>query len=562
MTRPGRSGSGGDSQRLPVPVTDRPAADLMTDVVIVGSTPGALCAAIACRQAGLEVLVAEPSGQLGGIAATRGGRLWLPGRDGPTADDYASARDYFDRVVGDFEPCSSAPRRHAFLTGTAGLASWLASLGVDLEPDSAGDAYPDIPGALASGRVLRPALVETTAIGRLVEFLPAGGGSGTDGVLDKLEHGARRVGEFALGRRWGGGAVALESALLAVCQRLQVTIWWQAPVRRLVVTSTGNDFETAERVAGVVVDRGGRTVRVLAGRGVVLAEGGFEADAALRREFLPRPSRPDWTIGLPSRAGADQLEWAGELGLGLAGMGYAWWRPGLWAPGVPVQDAGRSLAVPHGFVVDSTGRRFVNEACAGVDFCRALYARFNDLGPQMSAWLIVDSDHRRRYPLGDVEPGRLPRAAEKSGFVTTASTLPELAWKIKVDASGLQATAGRFERHAADGNDEDFQRGAGTADRARGDRKARPNPCLGAVSKPPFYAVRVVPADLGTKGGLLTDEFSRVLRADGGPMPGLWAIGSAASSVTGPADPAPGVGLAEAMVAGRAAAASIAASAW
>ena len=71
MTRPGRSGSGGDSQRLPVPVTDRPAADLMTDVVIVGSTPGALCAAIACRQAGLEVLVAEPSGQLGGIAATR-----------------------------------------------------------------------------------------------------------------------------------------------------------------------------------------------------------------------------------------------------------------------------------------------------------------------------------------------------------------------------------------------------------------------------------------------------------------------------------------------------------
>ena len=146
-------------------------------------------------------------------------------------------------------------------------------------------------------------------------------------------------------------------------------------MRRLVVTSTGN-LETAERVAGAV-DRG-RTVRVLAGRGVVLAEGGFEADAALRREFLPRPSRPDWTIGLPSRAVADQLEWAGELGLGLAGMGYAWWRPGLWAPGVPVQDAGRSLAVPHGFVVDSTGRRFVNESCAGVDFCR-VYARFNDL---------------------------------------------------------------------------------------------------------------------------------------------------------------------------------------
>lgn len=546
---------------LPVVVDRRPEADLMTDVVIVGSSPGALAAAIACRQAGLEVLVAEASGKLGGRPGAGDGRLWLPARTG-TDDDYATARDYFDRVVPDFEACSSAPRRHAFLTGTAGMAAWLGELGVELEPDPSADHYPQLPGSRSGGRVLRPAAVATTAIGRLAEFLPVDPGWDAEGVLDKLGHGARKVGELTLGRRWAVGRVALLVALLAACQRMQVNIWWQAPVRELVVASGQGESSDARRVAGVVVDRGGRAVRVLAGRGVVLADGGFEADAELRREFLPRPSRPDWTIGTPSKTGVRQLTWASQLGLRLGGMGYAWWRPGLWAPGVPVQDARRALALPHGFVVDSTGQRFTDEACAPADFCRALYVRFNDLGPQLETWLIVDSEHRRRYRLGEVEAGRLPRAAERSGFVVSARTLPELAWKIKVDAAGLQATAERFEQHAETGQDLDFGRGESPGDKARGDRKRRPNPCLGAVSKPPFFAVRVVPADLGTKGGLLADEHARVLRDDGGAMPGLWAIGSAAASVTGPAVPAPGVALAEAMVFGRAAAASIAAAGW
>lgn len=549
------------SAPLPVVAAGRPAADLMTDVVIVGSSPGALCTAIACRQAGLEVLIAEPSGHFGGRSGSRDGRLWLPARTG-TQDDYATARDYFDRVVGDFEPCSSAPRRHGFLTGTAGLADWLGSLGIDLEPDQVGDYYAQLPGALPLGRVLRPAAVETTTIGRLAEFLPDEAEASSTGLFDKLESGARKVGELTLGRRWATGGVALTAGLLAVCQRLQVNIWWQAPVRELVVAGGRLGAAGDGRIAGVVIDRGGRQVRVLAGQAVVLADGGFEADAGLRREFLPPPSRPDWTIGSPSKAGARQLTWAAQLGLQLGGMGYAWWRPGLWAPGVPVRDAGRSLAVPHGFVVDSTGQRFTDEASAGADFCRALYSRFNDLGPQLEAWLIVDSEHRKRYRLGDLEPGRLPRAAEKSGFVASARSLPELAWTIKVDAAGLQATAERFAQHAADGRDPDFARGESAADKARGDRKMRGNPCLGAVAKPPFYAVRVVPADLGTKGGLLTDERARVLRTDGTAMPGLWAIGSSAASVTGPADPAPGVAMAEAMVFGRAAAASIAEAIW
>lgn len=547
--------AGIDHARLPTPVITRPAADQMTDVVVIGSDPGALTAAIACRQAGCEVLVIEPGPRLGARAASGSGQLWLPAREGMD-DDYASARDYFDRVVGDGDEASSAPRRHGFLTGTGPLANWLAELGIRLHADRVGDHYPLLPGGMTSQRVVVPQATETSVIGQLAQVVPDGAPADPYSRVDRLENAARAVGAAARGRRIAQGGAALVVGLLAACQRLQVNIWWDAPTLRLL-TERGKD-PAAGRVVGVEVRRAARPVRVLAGRGVIIAQGGFEGDAAARREFLPSPSRPAWTLGEPRSEGVRQLEWAAELGLELAGMGNAWWRPGIWYPGGPVWDAEQELAAPHGFVVDAGGHRFANEAGPGNDFCRALYRRVRELGPESVAWLVIDSEHRRRYRLGGLAPGRVPRGAEKAGLVVSARTLPELAWKIKVDAAGLQASADRFDQLAGCGVDDDFGRGASPADRARGDRANRPNPCLGAVRSAPFHAVRVVPADQGTKGGLLTDEHGSVLRVDG-PMPGLWAIGSAAASVTGAADPAPGVGLAEAMVAGRAVASALAA---
>lgn len=535
---------GGQTDRLPVPTAGRPPADQMTDVVVVGSDPGALAAAIACRQAGWEVLVVEASGVLGGPAGAGKGQLWLPGHASLPDDDYATARDYFDRVVQRVDPATSAPRRHALLTGTADLGAWLAGLGVGLVPDRAGDHHPELPGGLAAGRVLIPQPVDVTTIGRLAEVLPRGQRAASEGLVDRLEYGARVLEGAARSRQLAHGGAGLTSALLAACQRLQVNIWWDAPVSELVLARAGGG--EVERVTGVIVRRGGRSVRVFAGRAVLLAQGGFEADARARRNYLPAPSTPAWTLGVARDDGVRHLEWAAELGLQLAGLGDAWWRPGLWHPQGRVVDGQTALAAPHGFMVDATGRRFCNEAASGHDVCRAIYARARELGPQtIPTWLVVDANHRRR--------NRLDRRA---GWAHTARTLPELAWQIKVDAAGLQATAERFDGFAERGVDDDFARGASAADRARGDRSHRPNPVLGTVRKGPFHALRVVPADLGTKGGLLTDEWARVLREDG-PLPGLLAIGSAAASVTGGDDPAPGIGLAEAMVFGRRAALAI-----
>lgn len=50
---------------------------------------------------------------------------------------------------------------------------------------------------------------------------------------------------------------------------------------------------------------------------------------------------------------------------------------------------------------------------------------------------------------------------------------------------------------------------------------------------PPFYAFKIVPGDLGTKGGIVTDARARALRPDGSVIRGLWAAGNASAAVMG-----------------------------
>ena len=91
----------------------------------------------------------------------------------------------------------------------------------------------------------------------------------------------------------------------------------------------------------------------------------------------------------------------------------------------------------------------------------------------------------------------------------------------------------RFNGFARAGKDEDFSRGDSAYDRYYGDPRCRPNPNLAPLAEPPYYAVKIVPGDLGTKGGLRTDERARVLRQDGSVIPGLYAAGNASAAVMG-----------------------------
>ena len=188
----------------------------------------------------------------------------------------------------------------------------------------------------------------------------------------------------------------------------------------------------------------------------------------------------------------------------------------------------------------------MNESQSYVDCGHAQYQRHQAV-PAVPAWFIFDSQHRNKYVLWNYPPGKTPDGALTSGMITKAATLPELAGKMYIDASNLVLTVQRFNAMASAGKDEDFNRGDHVYDRYFGDSSCKPNPNLGTLAVAPFYAIQVWPGDLGTKGGLVTDEFARVLKEDGTLIRGLYASGNSSASVMGRTYPGAGGTLGPAM---------------
>jgi 3-oxosteroid 1-dehydrogenase len=169
--------------------------------------------------------------------------------------------------------------------------------------------------------------------------------------------------------------------------------------------------------------------------------------------------------------------------------------------------------------------------------------------------MIFDADHRRKYPVGPLMPGRflpdrfVPQLWFASGFIVRADSLEELAEKLDIDQASLVATAQRVSGFARSGVDLDFMRGDSLYDQHYGDPTVSPNPCLSPLEKPPFYAMQVDPGDFGTCGGLVIDSKARVLKADGLPIAGLYATGNCTAGLL-TTYPGPGVTLGPAMTFG------------
>ncbi len=131
-----------------------------------------------------------------------------------------------------------------------------------------------------------------------------------------------------------------------------------------------------------------------------------------------------------------------------------------------------------------------------------------------------------------------------------AKTVAELAEQIGVPADSLEQTFSRFNEHAAKGEDPDFQRGVNGYDRYYGDPRSEPNPCLAPLDKAPYYAIKICPGDIGTKGGVLTNENGCAIDTQGQPIRGLYAIGNTSASVMGRTYPGAGSTLGPAMTFG------------
>ncbi|WP_194818283.1 3-oxosteroid 1-dehydrogenase [Nocardia sp. XZ_19_385] len=536
------------------------------DVVVVGSGAAGMTAALTAAYRGLSVVVLEKSAKFGGSTARSGGGVWIPNnpvlvREGvPDSPDLA--RVYLKEVVGDRVP---QVKQDAFLDNGPRMMTYLQARTPHLQfvyDRGYSDYHPEKPGGLAQGRSIEPAIVDGRLLGKDLALINQPTMSGPKGI-------AFTVSDFhdlnMIGRTWKGKRTAVRVGAQAVVNRLRgriplslgkalvarlwlalrdanVPVWLNTPLSELI-TSEGV-------VVGVRAERDGKPVEIRARRGVVLAAGGFEHNLEMRREYFTGPVSTDWTVGAVENVG-EGIRAGESAGAALDLMDDAWWGPSVRNPDGPPFFCLAERSQPGGIMVNDAGERFTNESASYVDVVHTMFERHATGVGHVPAYFIMDQRFRDRYLFLGTFPKRpIPQKYFDAGIIKQAATLEELATAIGVPADKLTATVRRFNGFARAGRDEDFQRGESAYDQYYGDPTVRPNPCLAPIDQGPFYAVEMVPGDLGTKGGLVTDEHSRVLRADGAPIPGLYAAGNNSAAVMGNSYAGAGATIGPAMVFG------------
>jgi 3-oxosteroid 1-dehydrogenase len=516
------------------------------DVVVIGSGAAGMTAALTAAKQGLSCVVVEKAPTFGGSAARSGAGIWIPNNPVILAagvpDTPAKAAAYLSAVVGADVP---ADRQRSFLAhGPAMISFVMANSPLRFRwMEGYSDYYPELPGGLPGGRSIEPDQLDGNILGAELAHLnppyltvPAGmvvfsadykwlalSAVNAKGAAVATECLARGTRAALLGQQPLTMGQSLAAGLRAGLQSAQVPVWLNTPLTDL--------YLEGGTVTGAVVTRAGTAGLVRARRGVVVGSGGFEHNAAMRAQYQRQPIGTDWTVGAKENTG-DGIQAGQRAGAALALMDDAWWGPTIPLPADPYFClAERTL--PGGLLINQAGSRFVNEAAPYSDVVHTMYDR-DAAAPDIPAWLIVDQNYRNRYLFRDVLPSfAFPDDWYSSGAASKAWTLDALAASIGVPATALRTTVTRFNSLAASGKDTDFGRGDSAYDHYYTDPSILPDSCLAPLWLPPYYALRIVPGDLGTKGGMRTDARARVLRADGSVIPGLYAAGNASAAVMG-----------------------------
>jgi 3-oxosteroid 1-dehydrogenase len=546
------------------------------DVVVVGAGGAGMCAALAAAKRGLHVVLVEKSGYFGGSTARSGGGVWMPGNATLKAagqvsvDDMAQAKLYLDSIVGDEVP---KIRRDTYLDRGPEVLDFIhANTPVRFQwvPQYA-DYHPEAPGGRPAGRSCEPEPLDARFLGAELDRLhPQYTKAPANLIVTQADF--RKI---SLGLRSWRGPVTMVRVLVnrIVSSLLRRRMYamgnaiaiglrkglLDAGVPVVYDTElTGLALEDG-RVSGVQFTQDGHASTIRARHGVILASGGFEKNLEMREKYQPHPTSVDWTTG-------SQFNTGGGILAGIAAgaqtdlLDDAWWGPTIPLPNGPwFCLAERNL--PGSIIVNQAGQRFMNEALPYVEAVHAIYQGEATGVGHVPAWLVIDQRYRNRYLFAGLSPRQpFPGRWYKHGTVRKAPTIEALAAEIDVPAEALAETVTRFNGFAASGVDEDFHRGESAYDKYYSDPRVKPNPSLHTIDHAPFYAVKIVPGDLGTKGGLVTDERARVLRPDGSVIGGLYAAGNVSSAVMGHTYAGPGATIGPALAFGYLAAEDIAAS--
>lgn len=539
------------------------------DLIVIGAGCAGMAAALFASLEGLKVLLLERTEWIGGTSSLAAGALWIPNTHlaSGTGDTPFDAKLYLEHAT---RARGSEALRARFLSlGEQAVRQLDAQTEVRMR---AFDFHPDylsaLPGATTSGRVLeclpfdgrrlgadlllvRPPIPEFTVLGgMMVDRIDIGHLLKMTRSWTSFLHAARLLLRHAGDRlRYPRGARlvmgnALVGRLLLSLRQREVSIWTQANDATLV--------ETGGRVTGVEVTHEGRRLQLTARRGVVLASGGFSDHPALRGRLIPAEVRHS-----PRAGGATGELQQQALGLG-ARLGAEDGSAAFWAPvSTRRRRDGTTAVFPHfvldrakpgTVVVNSQGRRFVNESTSYHLFGECMLESIDGARPNATAFLLADHRALMTYGLGMVRPGGRglgPFVAD--GYLLRDASLDGLARQLEIDPATLAATVERMNRFAQSGTDEEFSRGTTAYERNLGDPAVRPNPTLRAIDTAPFYAVKLQVGDIGANTGLVTDADARVLRGNE-PIEGLFAVGNDMQSVMAGAYPGPGINLGPAIV--------------
>jgi 3-oxosteroid 1-dehydrogenase len=539
------------------------------DVVVVGAGAAGLSTAVVCAGKGLSVLVVEKSSLLGGTAATSGSGIWLPCTHLSLMNEpHDTPEEAFQYIRALSAPNVTDKKIHAFVSHAGEMLDWLyAHTDLRLQCVEYPDYHSEIPGAGHSrthfpmdfdGKLLgddvnliretSPAVNFLGYINWTIEESP----SITQRLPGWRRHLIRMLSRYYLDLpqrlrskrdRYLTMGNALIGRLYYSACKANVQFLLKTPLQRIFVDENN-------RVSGVYIQNNGKEILVRASRAVVLATGGFERNASMRKQYLPRgASNPEMSGSQINNTG-DGILAGVDVGATVSNLDSAWWGPVFHVPG---EERGRlcsvERALPGCIIVNGAGHRYVNEALSYHVVARTMIDKNSHTAPTAPSHIIFDNRYRSKYPMGPLS--RLPlwmQSRAVRSIVTTANSIDELSRKLHIpDPSTLTDTINRFNAMANAGMDTDFQRGSTPYERHLGDYRVQPNPTLAPIDKPPFFAMQLHLGDIGTNGGLDTDCHSQVLSSSGVPIQGLYATGNTSASVMGYSYPGPGVTLGPAM---------------